>query len=73
MKPSLNLVALIPAYNEGENIKQVIETTQPYVDRVVVCDDGSSDNIQTVLDTVDVDIIKRACFYRKVSRSLYQR
>ena len=58
MKPSLKLVALIPAYNEGENIKQVIETTQPYVDRVVVCDDGSSDNIQTVLDTVDVDIIK---------------
>ena len=58
MKPSLKLVALIPAYNEGENIKQVIETTQPYVDRIVVCDDGSSDNIQTVLDTVDVDIIK---------------
>ena len=58
MKPSLKLVALIPAYNEGENIKQVIETTQPFVDRIVVCDDGSSDNIQTVLDTVDVDIIK---------------
>jgi len=58
MKPSLKLVALIPAYNEGENIRQVIESTQPYVDRVVVCDDGSSDNIQTVLETVDVDIIK---------------
>ena len=58
MKPSLKLVALIPAYNEGENIRQVIESTQPYVDRVVVCDDGSSDNTQTVLGTVDVDIIK---------------
>jgi len=58
MKPSLKLVALIPAYNEGENIKQVIESTQPYVNRVVVCDDGSFDNTKTVLGTVDVDIIK---------------
>ena len=58
MKPSLNLVALIPAYNEGENIRQVIESTQPYVDRVVVCDDGSSHDMQTILDTADVDILK---------------
>ena len=60
MKPSLKLVALIPAYNEGEDIRQVIESTQPFVDRVVVCDDGSSEDIQTVLDTVDVDIIKHS-------------
>ena len=60
MKPSLKIVALIPAYNEGENIRQVIESTQPYVDRVVVCNDGSSDDIQTVLGTVDVDIVKHS-------------
>ena len=58
MKPSLKLVALIPAYNECENIRQVVESAQPFVDRVVVCDDGSSDDIQTVLGTVDVDIVK---------------
>ena len=57
---SLKIVALIPAYNEDKNIRNVIESTQPYVDRVVVCDDGSSDDIQTVLDTIDVDIIKHS-------------
>jgi len=58
MTPSLKLVALIPAYDESENIRQVVESTQPYVDRVVVCDDGSPDDIQTVLGTIDVDIVK---------------
>jgi glycosyltransferase involved in cell wall biosynthesis len=56
----LKIAALIPAYNESENIKHVIESTQKYVDRVVVCDDGSSDEIQTILNTVDVDIIKHS-------------
>ena len=53
-------MAIIPAYNEDENIRQVIESTQQYVDRIVVCDDGSSDDIQTILNTVDVDVIKHS-------------
>lgn len=60
MKPSLKIVALIPAYNEDENIRQVIESTKPYVDKVVVCNDGSSDDTQIVLETIDVDIIKHS-------------
>ncbi|MDS0261506.1 glycosyltransferase family 2 protein [Haloarcula sp. S1CR25-12] len=41
-------VAVIPAYNEASTIGPVIDDTGEYVDRVVVVDDGSSD------DTADI-------------------
>ena len=37
------IVAGIPAYNEEKNIAKVILLTQKQVDRVIVCDDGSTD------------------------------
>lgn len=37
------LCAVIPAYNEERYIADVIRGTLPYVDRLVVVDDGSSD------------------------------
>ena len=36
-------VAVIPAYNEEHSIAKVILGTRRYVDRVIVCDDGSTD------------------------------
>ncbi|MEM4004965.1 MAG: glycosyltransferase family 2 protein [Desulfurococcaceae archaeon] len=37
------VVACIPAYNEERTIAAVIIKTQKHVDRVIVCDDGSTD------------------------------
>jgi cellulose synthase/poly-beta-1,6-N-acetylglucosamine synthase-like glycosyltransferase len=37
------VVACIPAYNEEETIGGVVVRALRYVDRVVVCDDGSGD------------------------------
>lgn len=37
------VVACIPAYNEESSIGAVIVRTMGYVDRVLVCDDGSVD------------------------------
>ena len=34
----------IPAYNEEQFIQDVIKKSIPYADKVVVCDDGSTDN-----------------------------
>jgi len=39
----LNVVC-IPAYNEEVKIKEVVKKALPYVDKVIVCDDGSTDN-----------------------------
>ncbi len=44
----MNVVAVIPAYNEGTTIGSVVTETAPYVDEVVVVDDGSTD------DTADI-------------------
>jgi glycosyltransferase involved in cell wall biosynthesis len=37
-------LACIPAYNEEQYIQDVIKKSLPHVDKVVVCDDGSTDN-----------------------------
>jgi len=37
-------LACIPAYNEESNIENLIKSAKNYVDNVVVCDDGSTDN-----------------------------
>tara|TARA_B100000378_G_scaffold1896_1_gene1689 strand:- start:720 stop:1601 length:882 start_codon:yes stop_codon:yes gene_type:complete len=37
-------IACIPAYNEEVKIKDVVKKTLRYVDKVIVCDDGSTDN-----------------------------
>jgi len=39
------VVACIPAYNEEKAIGGVVVSALRYVDRVVVCDDGSEDLI----------------------------
>jgi len=39
----LNIVC-IPAYNEEIKIKDVIKKALPHADKVIVCDDGSTDN-----------------------------
>ncbi len=44
----MNVIAVIPAYNEGTRIASVVAGVQKHVNIVVVVDDGSSDN--TVLE-----------------------
>ncbi|PSP82607.1 glycosyltransferase family 2 protein [Halobacteriales archaeon QS_6_64_34] len=44
----MRTVAVIPAYNEASTIGPVIDDTGEYVDRVVVVDDGSSDDTAAI-------------------------
>ncbi|HHY91490.1 MAG TPA: glycosyltransferase family 2 protein, partial [Clostridiales bacterium] len=41
-----NITVLLPAYNEGDRIKNTIDAlrSSPYVNRIVVIDDGSIDD-----------------------------
>ncbi len=41
-------IACIPAYNEETKINDVVKNALLYVDKVVVCDDGSADNTATL-------------------------
>ena len=36
-------IACIPAYNEESSIQDMVKKSLPYVDKVIVCDDGSTD------------------------------
>lgn len=44
----MRVVAVIPAYNEAQRITGVVEHTQKFVDRVVVANDGSTDETAEV-------------------------
>ena len=35
--------ACIPAYNEEDTISDLVKSAKKFVDKVIVCDDGSSD------------------------------
>jgi glycosyltransferase involved in cell wall biosynthesis len=37
-------IACIPAYNEESSIQDMVKKSLPYVNKVIVCDDGSTDN-----------------------------
>ncbi|MDH3825367.1 MAG: glycosyltransferase family 2 protein, partial [Nitrosopumilus sp.] len=37
-------LACIPAYNEESTIQDVVKKSLSHVDKVIVCDDGSTDN-----------------------------
>ncbi|MBI4438291.1 glycosyltransferase family 2 protein [Candidatus Uhrbacteria bacterium] len=39
----MNVLAIIPAYNEAATIAEVLQKTQPLVDGIVVINDGSTD------------------------------
>ena len=40
---SARIVACIPAFNEERTIAKVVNRTQKHADKVIVCDDGSTD------------------------------
>ena len=40
----MKVVAIIPAYNEETTIAEVLERTRPFVDEMVVVNDGSHDS-----------------------------
>ena len=51
-------LACIPAYNEERMISKVVKDVQKYVDKVVVCDDGSTDKTSENANSAGADVIK---------------
>lgn len=51
-------LALIPAYNEEPTIAKVIVGCQDFVDKVLVCDDGSSDMTAKIAEKLGAEVIR---------------
>lgn len=73
MKPLV--IACIPAYNEEATIAKVIVQVQKHVDKVVVCDDGSSDLTGVIAERLGAEVIRheRNLGYGAALRSLFLR
>jgi glycosyltransferase involved in cell wall biosynthesis len=67
------IVALLPAFNEEKRIATVIDRTQEFVDRIIVCDDGSTDATYEKASHCGAEIIrhKKNLGYGAALRSLF--
>jgi glycosyltransferase involved in cell wall biosynthesis len=55
----MNIIACIPAYNEALHIHEIIQKTSNFVNKIIVCDDGSSDNTYEILSKIpEIEIIR---------------
>ncbi len=68
------IVACIPAYNEELSIAKVILQAQQYVQRIIVCDDGSNDLTSTIAEHLGADVIRhhKNAGYGASLRSLFK-
>ena len=55
----LSVYAVIPAYNTEKTIGNVVKRTKKYVDKVIVVDDGSSDNTYEEAKKAGADYVLR--------------
>jgi glycosyltransferase involved in cell wall biosynthesis len=69
------IVAGIPAFNEEKTIARVVLGAQRYVDKVVVCDDGSSDLTAEIAEHLGADVVRheKRLGYGAAMRSLFRR
>lgn len=52
-----SIVVIIPAFNEEKNIKNVIRKCKEYIQKIIVIDDGSSDNTSQIAKNEDTIVI----------------
>jgi glycosyltransferase involved in cell wall biosynthesis len=53
-----HIIACIPAYNEEKTIAKVVLKAKKYVDKVIVCDDGSTDMTAEIAEAVGAKVIR---------------
>jgi len=69
-EPRYTVSAVVPAYNEGERIKNVLETlaNTKILKEVIVVDDGSSDNTGEIVKNLEKEYSKIKYFKNDVNR-----
>ena len=63
----------IPAYNEEKNIAAIIMKLKPIVDKIIVCDDGSTDMTNKIAEELGAEVIthKKNLGYGAGIRSIF--
>ena len=56
----MNVIALIPAYNEAARVGDVIAKARQHVDEVVVIDDGSADDTAAVAQRAGARVLRHS-------------
>lgn len=56
----MKTVAVIPAYNEAQTVGGVVAATLPFVDAVIVVDDGSEDETENVARKAGARVVRHA-------------
>ncbi|MET0065869.1 MAG: glycosyltransferase family 2 protein [Candidatus Thiodiazotropha sp.] len=54
----MRTLAVIPVFNEAATIREVVQSTAPWVDQVIVVDDGSSDDSHLQLEGMELQLIR---------------
>ncbi|MDQ6866398.1 MAG: glycosyltransferase family 2 protein [Thermoproteota archaeon] len=57
-KQNAIIMAIIPAYDESQNIAEIVSETAKYVTSVIVIDDGSHDNTAEVAASMNAKVIR---------------
>jgi glycosyltransferase involved in cell wall biosynthesis len=57
---TLRPAALIPAFNEAQSIASVVEGIRPFVNQVIVVDDGSTDETAAAARSAGADVVVHA-------------
>jgi len=52
------IIAAVPAYDEEETISTLVLRAKMFVDKVVVCDNGSNDLMAEVNERLSADVIQ---------------
>jgi glycosyltransferase involved in cell wall biosynthesis len=61
---NLRIIVCIPAYNEAQSIREIITKAKKYASKIIVYDDGSSDNTYEIANNSGADVIIRDCVNR---------
>ena len=70
----IKILVCVPAFNEAENIENIIIKSKKYADEVIVYDDGSTDNTSELASAAGASVIKspKNTGYGSAIRALFQ-